>query len=83
MKTAVSLPDPLFQQAERYARKNKQSRSALYAVALADYLARHDDDAVTAGLNSALEGLPPHEAEQEMAPVTATHLKTMRRHNPW
>lgn len=47
MKTAVSVPDELFEAAERQAQRTKKSRSQLYAEALAEYLARHAPDEVT------------------------------------
>jgi metal-responsive CopG/Arc/MetJ family transcriptional regulator len=50
VKTAVSIPDPLFEAADRLARHRKMSRSALYAEALEQLLAAHTDD-VTARLD--------------------------------
>jgi predicted transcriptional regulator len=47
MKTAVSIPDDVFKKAENFARRMETSRSALYARALAEYLARHASDQVT------------------------------------
>src|SRR4051812_18924866 len=47
MKTAVSLPDRVYREAEGYARRTRKSRSQLYAEALAEYLARHAPDEVT------------------------------------
>ncbi|MBI2898164.1 MAG: ribbon-helix-helix protein, CopG family [Deltaproteobacteria bacterium] len=41
MKTAVSLPDDLFADADACARRLKLSRSGLLAAALREYLARH------------------------------------------
>lgn len=55
MKTAVSIPDDLFDQADRLAHRMNTSRSAIYAQALAEYLARHDDDQVTELMNQAIE----------------------------
>lgn len=52
MKTAVSLPDPLFRQAEAAARKMKVSRSQLSASALAEYLRRRNADAITRQMNA-------------------------------
>jgi len=46
MKTAISLPDEIFEQAERLARRLEKSRSEVYREALAEYIARHDPDAV-------------------------------------
>jgi succinate dehydrogenase/fumarate reductase flavoprotein subunit len=51
MKTAISVPDKIFKEAERYARRVRKSRSALYSEALAEYLARHAPDAVTDALD--------------------------------
>jgi metal-responsive CopG/Arc/MetJ family transcriptional regulator len=51
MKTAVSIPDDLFAQAERFAKRAKRSRSRLYSDAVREYLAHHDPEAITAALN--------------------------------
>jgi metal-responsive CopG/Arc/MetJ family transcriptional regulator len=51
MKTAVSLPDDVFQRAERLARRAGRSRSEVYAAALREYVARHSPDQVTEALN--------------------------------
>ena len=57
MKTAVSLPDEVYQGAERYAKRTRKSRSQLYAEALAEYLARHAPDEVTEDMNAVIERL--------------------------
>ena len=51
MKVAISLPDPLFSEAERLAQELHVPRSKLYADAIAQYLERHGGSAVTAKLN--------------------------------
>lgn len=57
MKTAISLPDPVFHEAERYARRTKMNRSRLYAVALTEYLARHAPDEVSEAMNRVVDQL--------------------------
>ncbi len=57
MKTAVSIPDDLFEGAERLARRTKKSRSRLFRDALKEYLARHTPDQVTEAMNNALAEL--------------------------
>jgi hypothetical protein len=47
MKTAVSLPDEVFEKAEKLASRLKVSRSELYARALQDYVCRHSPEAIT------------------------------------
>jgi metal-responsive CopG/Arc/MetJ family transcriptional regulator len=51
MKTAVSLPDELFQKAEAVARRLRVSRSQLYTRAIADYLKVQQGSAITERLN--------------------------------
>jgi len=53
MKTAVSIPNEIYQGAERLARRTKKSRSRLYGDALREYLARHVPDEVTEAMNRA------------------------------
>lgn len=57
MKTAVSLPDEVFREAERQARRTRKSRSQLYAEALCEYLARHAPDEVTEAMNGVVDRL--------------------------
>jgi len=57
MKTAVSIPDDLFEGAERLARRTKKSRSRVFRDALKEYLARHTPDQVTEAMNNALAEL--------------------------
>jgi metal-responsive CopG/Arc/MetJ family transcriptional regulator len=51
MKTAVSVPDEVFDEAEHLAKRLKISRSELYAKALAEFVSRHAPDAVTESFN--------------------------------
>ena len=51
MKTAVSIPDDIFERAERLASQGRRSRSEVYAAALGEYLARHAQDEVTETMN--------------------------------
>ena len=51
MKTAISLPDSLFEAADRLADKLGISRSQLYQRALAQYLNAQGQDAVTKALD--------------------------------
>lgn len=57
MKTAVSLPDRVYREAEGYAKRTRKSRSQLYAEALAEYLARHAPDEVTEAMNVVVDEL--------------------------
>jgi predicted CopG family antitoxin len=55
MKTAVSIPDDVFEKVERLAKRGRRSRSELYAAALREYVARHSPDEVTEAINRVVE----------------------------
>lgn len=57
MKVAVSLPDPLFEAAEKLAQIRSIPRSKLYAEALAFYVNSHDASEITAQLNRVYENV--------------------------
>jgi metal-responsive CopG/Arc/MetJ family transcriptional regulator len=54
MKTAVSIPDDLFDGAERLARRTRRSRSRIFSDALKEYLARHSPEKITESMDHAL-----------------------------
>lgn len=55
MKTAVSIPDDVFERVERFARRAKRSRSEVFSAALREYIARHAPDEVTDAINRAVD----------------------------
>lgn len=54
MKTAVSIPDEVFQSAERLARRARKSRSRIFSEALQEYVARHAPEEVTDAMDRAV-----------------------------
>ena len=58
MKTAISLPDDIFEAAEGLAEELGVSRSRLYSKAIAEFVAHHRDDNVTARLNAVYSDAP-------------------------
>jgi metal-responsive CopG/Arc/MetJ family transcriptional regulator len=57
MKAAVSIPDDVFEEADRLARELKTSRSQLYSRALKEFLARHAPDQVTEAMDRVCDEL--------------------------
>ncbi len=58
MKTAVSVPDQIFEAADRLAARLGTSRSELYATAVAEYLERHKFQGVTERLDAVYSACP-------------------------
>jgi hypothetical protein len=55
MKTAISVPDDVFELAERKARQLHMTRSQLYVNAVRDYLRKEIEDDLTARVNATAE----------------------------
>lgn len=51
MKTAISIPDEVFAHAERFARRRKMTRSALFTLAVDEFIHRHREEDVTRKLD--------------------------------
>ena len=52
MKTAISIPDNVYNAAEMVAKKLNISRSELYTKAVKDYVNKHEKSHITEALNS-------------------------------
>ncbi len=57
MKTAISIPDHVYAEAERLSRRLKKSRSKVYTEAVTEYLARHDPEDVTEAKNKVCDAV--------------------------
>ena len=79
MKTAISVPDDVFREADRLAAEMKQSRSQLYSRAVREYVARHSSDAVTGALDAVYAG---EEDESELEFLRVAARRTLE-HSEW
>jgi len=78
MKTAISVPNPVFEQAEELARRLRISRSELYTQALKELLTTYRDIEITAKLDevyaaesSDLDPLLAHLQASAVSSITA------------
>lgn len=78
MKTAVSVPDEVFDEAEHLAKRLKISRSELYAKALAEFVSRHAPDAVTESFNRVCA-----EIQSEPDPVFQRAARKVLENSEW
>ena len=63
MKTAISIPDAVFNVAERLAKRLGVSRSELYVRAISSYIEEHKGQKVTELLNEIYGGMENQELE--------------------
>ena len=64
MKTAISIPDPVFKTAENLAKRLGLSRSELYVRAISNYVETHKNQKVTDLLNEVYSDVENHELEK-------------------
>ncbi len=67
----MSIPDDVFEAAERLARRTKKSRSQLYSEAVRDYVARHAPEEITDAMDRVCEDLGP--TADSFVSVAAAH----------
>lgn len=69
MKVAISVPDRVFDAAERLAAQRAVPRSRLFTEALEEYVSRHGSEAITEQLNTA------YAAEESAVEDVMTHAQ--------
>jgi metal-responsive CopG/Arc/MetJ family transcriptional regulator len=74
MKTAISLPDRVYFEAEETAHTLGISRSALYLNAIIDYLKRNSKSNITKKLNEVYAG----DYYKEFEPISNAGLEVLR-----
>lgn len=78
MKTAVSIRDNIFQNAEKYAKKAKISRSKLYSDALEEYLAKRNEEELIAQINAVCE-----EVDTSLDPAIREYQNRVLKREKW
>ena len=83
MKTAVSIPDAIFERAELFARRAKRSRSQLYSDAIAEYLDRHSGDEITDAMDRVIDAtgnaVDPFTSAASQRVLTRVEWQSQRR----
>jgi metal-responsive CopG/Arc/MetJ family transcriptional regulator len=74
MKTAVSVPDDLFDQVDRFARGAGRSRSEVYSTALREYMECHSPDEVTEALDRVIAKVGRQAASDEFTRSAARRV---------
>ncbi len=79
MKTAISIQESLFEQAEALARAMSISRSRLFTLALEEFIQRHHNQQLLEQINAAYEDEPDAEEEAALRAMRRKHRKVVGR----
>jgi len=82
MKTAISISDTLFEEAEKTARYMGIPRSKLYVIALEDYISRNNGEMITNKLNEVYSKIDTNEFNNDLA-VGLESLRKLTKDDTW
>ena len=75
VKTAISIQESLFKEAEELARKLQVSRSKLVSLALEEYVGRHRTEELVRQIREAYEGYPDEEEREFLRLANASSAR--------
>jgi metal-responsive CopG/Arc/MetJ family transcriptional regulator len=78
MKTAISIKDNVFREAEKFAKKAKISRSQLYSDAVEEYLAKRNEADLIAQINAVCE-----EVDTSLDPAIRQYQNHVVKREKW
>ncbi len=83
MKTAISLPDALYEDAEQTARAMGIPRSQLFARAVAEFIKRHKREEITERLNEVYERIENHTTPESRREPSIEAMRELTRDDTW
>ena len=82
MKTAISLPDRLYEEAEETAKGMGIPRSQLFAKALEEFIEHHKRERITEDLNEVYEKIKS-ESNLEMSEMNLLKMRELAQNDSW
>ena len=82
MKTAISLSDALYEKAEETASYMGIPRSKLYAMALEEYISRHNGQMITEKINKVYEKIDIKEFEPHQN-IVLESVRNLTKNDTW
>ena len=83
MKTAISLPDALYEDAEQTARAMGIPRSQLFARAVSEFIKRHKREKITERLNEVYEGMENQTTPEQSTEASIEAMRELTRNDTW
>jgi len=78
IKTAISLDESLFEQVEALAKEMNMPRSRLFALAVREFIERHENEQLLEAINAAYEEGPDAEEQALQEAVREQHGRMIR-----
>ena len=82
MKTAISLEESLFREAEYLAENMQVSRSKLFATAVSEFISKHKNQQLLAEINAAYEDAPDKQEKNKLEAMRVKQRQLLLA-EPW
>jgi len=83
MKTAISIPDALYEDAEQTARAMGIPRSQLFARAVSEFIKRHKREEITQRLNEVYERIENQTTPESRIEPSIETMRKLTRNDTW
>ena len=83
MKTAISLPDALYEDVEQTARAMGIPRSQLFARAVSEFIKRHKREEITQRLNEVYERIENQTTPELRTEPSVESMRELTRNDTW
>ena len=78
IKTAISIPEALFEQVEMLARQAQISRSRLFVLAVEEFVRRYENQELLEAINRAYDDLPSPEEQAYRQRMRQKHRELVK-----
>lgn len=82
VKTAISLEESLFREAESLAENMQVSRSKLFATAVSEFISKHKNQQLLAEINAAYEDAPDKQEKNKLEAMRVKQRQLLLA-EPW
>ena len=83
VKTAISLQETLFNQAEALAQDLNVSRSRLFSLAIKEFIQRYENQKLLEAINAAYDESAPEPEEQQLLEHMRSEQRRLVEEEPW
>ena len=83
VKTAISIPASLFEQADELAQHMNVSRSQLFAMAMEAFILQSQNRQLFDDINAAYHDQPDPSEQEHLAQMKSRHLRRLQNDAPW
>lgn len=83
MKTAISMPDDVFERVNDYAQRHHLSRSEVFVIAANQLFDKESRESLSERINASLAAITPSESDRALDQAVLDQSRRMNREVEW